>query len=92
MIKMMARELTSDGLPVVEESTFVKFVKTEYDISSPNGDPAVTERIERENPQIARILRLGMENAPNRAAAAYYETGIQIVYELLRKQSAKDKR
>lgn len=89
---MMARELTSDGLPVVEESTFVKFVKTEYDISSKNGDPSVTARIESENPQIARILRLGMENAPTNQARAYYECGMQICYELLRKQSAKNKK
>ena len=81
---------TADGLPVVNESTFIAFVKS-YPIASPENDPEVTRRIERENPQIYRLLRSGMQNAPNKEARAYYECGVQITYELLRRQSLDDK-
>jgi len=85
---MTESRLTEEGLPVVTEETFMEFLQ-KYDISSGNNEPEVTERIRRENPQIARLFRLGMENAPNKAARVYYETGVQIAYELLRLQSAK---
>lgn len=85
----MTGRKTRDGLPVVAEETFSKFVR-EYPLSSPNNNPAVTRRIRAENPQIYRILKLGMQATPNFAARAYYECGIQVVYELLRVQSAED--
>jgi len=77
---------TEDGLPIVTEQTFMKFLGI-YDISSAENDPEVTRRIEAENPQIFRILRLGMKAAPTKEARAYYECGVQIAYELLRTQS-----
>ncbi len=77
---------TKDGLPKVTEETFREFLK-KYDISSAENDPEVTHRIQEENPQIYRILNLGMQNAPSKEARAYYECGIQICYELLRKQN-----
>lgn len=79
-------ERTDDGLAVVTEKTFMEFLKN-YDISSENNDPELTLRIEKENPQIYHILQLGMKGAPNKAARSYYECGMQICYELLRRQS-----
>ena len=76
---------TSEGLPKVTEETFMELLRN-YDISSPENDPAVTRRIQEENPQIYRILKLGMQNAPTTEAKAYYECGMQICYELLRRQ------
>ncbi|MBS3074628.1 hypothetical protein J4447_04225 [Candidatus Pacearchaeota archaeon] len=78
--------VTNDGLPVVNELTFLNFVR-EYPIASGNNDPEVTKRIETENPQIHRILSLGMQEAPTHEAKSYYEMGIQIAYELLRRQA-----
>ena len=79
---------TPDGLPRVTEETFIKFLcNYEFDISSAKNDPRVTCRIQKENPQIHRILDIGMKNAPNREASVYYELGIQICYELLRIES-----
>ncbi len=86
----MLQRTTKDGLPVVTEKTFMEFLRN-YDISSAKNDPEVTRRIEQENPQIHHILRLGMQNAPTKEAQAYYECGMQIVYELLRRQSSNDK-
>lgn len=80
---------TEDGLAVVTEKTFMEFLGN-YDISSGNNDPGVTERIKSENPQIYRILNLGKQNAPTIEARAYYECGIQIAYELLRRQTASN--
>ena len=77
---------TSEGLPKVTEETFMELLRN-YDISSPENDPAVTRRIQEENPQIYRILNLGMRKAPSNEARAYYECGMQICYELLRRQS-----
>ena len=82
-------EKTEDGLAVVTEKTFMEFLRN-YDIASLNNDPAVTARIESEQPQIFRILKLGMQGAPNKEAQAYYEMGIQITYELLRRQTSSD--
>ncbi len=75
---------TLEGLPAVTEETFMEFLR-KYNIAE--NDPAVTRRIEEENPQIYRILNLGMQNAPSKEARAYYECGMQICYELLRRQS-----
>ena len=80
------KQTTKDGLVVVTEDIFMDFLRN-YDISSAKNDPELTRRIERENPQIYRILNLGMQNAPNKEAKAYYECGMQICYELLRKQT-----
>lgn len=80
---------TKDGLAVVTEKTFMEFLMN-YSIRSGNNDPAVTKRIQSENPQIYRILKSGMENAPSEKVRAYYECGIQIVYELLRKQTSSN--
>ena len=77
---------TLEGLPEVTEETFIEFLR-DYDLSSVENDPSVTQRIQRENPQIYRILNLGMQIAPSKEARAYYECGIQICYELLRRQS-----
>lgn len=82
----MAHKTTSDGLAVVTEKTFMELLE-KYDIISANNDPEVTQRIKSENPQIYRILKLGMENAPTNEARVYYECGIQLIYELLRKQT-----
>lgn len=82
----MGRNLTKDGLPIVTEDTFLQCVR-EFPISSPDNDPEVAQRIRDENPQIGRIIRLGMKSAPNREAQAYYEAGCQLTYELLRRQS-----
>ena len=76
---------TSEGLPKVTEETFMELLRNQ-DISSAEKDPAVTRRIQEENPQIYRILNLGMQNAPSNEARAYYECGMQICYELLRRQ------
>ena len=81
---------TEDGLPIISERTFMSFLG-DYNISSAHNDPAVTARLQRENPQIHRILRIGMDNAPSREARAYYECGMQIVYELLRRESKSQK-
>lgn len=81
---------TKDGLAVVSEETFFEFFK-HHGFTSYNNDPAVTERIKSENPQIYRMLKLGMESAPTKEARIYYECGIQIVYELFRKQTAINK-
>ena len=77
---------TLEGLPKVTEETFMEFLRN-YNIASAENDPAVTRRIQEENPQIYRILNLGMQNAPNKEARAYYECGMQICYELLRRQN-----
>jgi hypothetical protein len=77
---------TLDGLPKVTEETFMEFLRN-YNIAPAENDPAVTRRIQEENPQIYRILNLGMQNAPSKEARAYYECGMQICYELLRRQS-----
>ena len=77
---------TEDGLAVVSERTFLEFLQ-DYDINAENNDPVITQRIRYENPQIYRILDLGMQNAPTREAQTYYECGIQIMYELLRRQT-----
>ena len=77
---------TLEGLPKVTEETFMEFLRN-YDISSVENDPSVTRRIQKENPQIYRILSLGMQKAPSEEARAYYECGIQICYELLRRQN-----
>ena len=78
---------TPEGLPTITEETFMEFLKN-YNISSVENNPEVTHRIKHENPQIYRILKIGMENAPSREARVYYECGMQICYELLRKQSS----
>lgn len=77
---------TLEGLPKVTEETFMEFLRN-YNIASAENDPEVTRRIQEENPQIYRILNLGIQNAPTREARAYYECGMQICYELLRRQS-----
>ncbi len=79
-------ELTADYLPVVSDKTFIKVVTT-YPLNSANNDIETRKRIERENPQIDRIVRLGMEGATNHEAKKYFEMGCQITYELLRAQS-----
>lgn len=84
----MGQRTTQDGLPVVTEETFMEFLR-EYDIAT--NDPEVTRRIRTENPQISRILKIGMQQAPSREARAYFECGMQIVYELLRRQKSKDR-
>ncbi len=81
-------ERTPEGLPVVTEETFMDFLEN-YDLGSAKNDPAVTRRIEGENPEVHRILRLGIENAPSKEAKTYFECGIQICYELLRRQSGQ---
>ena len=80
----MAR--TIDGLPIVSEETFMKFMQ-EYPISSAENDPEITERIKKENPQIYRLMKIGMDNAPDNEARIYFECAFQITYELLRKQN-----
>ncbi len=80
---------TKNGLPVVSEETFMKFLG-EYDLTAVGGDPDVTARIESENPQIYRLLKLGMAAAPSKEARSYFLTGVHIAYELLRRQSAED--
>lgn len=74
------------ALPTVSEEGLMKFLMI-YNLSSGQNDPEVTERIKTENPQIYRMLKLGMEAAPTKEARAYYECGIQICYELLRRAS-----
>lgn len=86
----MAKKQTPDGLPVVDEGTLMEFLR-QYNIASPDNDPELTQRIEGENPQIYRMLRLGMEGAPTHVAMLYFEAGMQIAYDLLRIQSGKDK-
>ena len=78
--------LTQDGLPVVSEDTFLEVVTT-YPIASTSNSPEVRGRIEKENSQIARIIRLGMGNTLNKEARLYFEMGCQLTYELLRIQS-----
>ncbi len=80
---------TEDGLPVVSEDAFRRFLN-HYDLTSVDNDPEVRERISRENPQIARIIGIGKAQAPNHSARVYYEMGAQVVYELLRRQSTLD--
>lgn len=80
---------TEDGLAVVTETTFLEFLQ-DYDITSPDNDPALTERIKSENPEVYRILQLGMQGAPSKEARAYYEMGMQIAYDLLRRQTGHD--
>ena len=87
----MEHKTTTDGLAVVTEEIFEEFLRN-YKLNSPNNDPEVTKRIESENPQIYRILKIGMENAPTKEARAYYECGMQIVYELLRMQTYSNKK
>ena len=82
-------ERTKDGLFIVTEQTFMNFLQ-EYDITLPNNNPFVTERIKIENPQIYRILSIGMKEAPNNEARVYFEAGVQIAYELLRRQTLTD--
>lgn len=77
---------TLEDLPIVTEETFMELLRN-YDLASPENDPAVTLKIQKENPQIYRILNIGMKNAPSKGARSYYECGIQICYELLRRQS-----
>ena len=81
-------ERTKEGLPVVTEETLKEFLK-KYDISSPHGEPYATEIIRQQNPEIYRMLRLGVDNAPDKTSRSYLETGMQMVYELLRLESAK---
>ena len=83
-------ELTADGLPVISGETFLNVVAT-YPIASGGNDLETRKRIERENPQIDRIVKLGMEGAPNHEARMYFEMGCQITYELLRTQSIANK-
>lgn len=85
------KQRTKDGLPVVVEKTFMEFIK-KYPTASTNNDPEITRRIKSENPQIYHILLIGMEHAPHIAARAYYECGIQIIYELFRRQSIANKK
>jgi len=80
---------TIDGLPIVSEETFMKFVK-EYPFTSEKNDPEITERIKKENPQIYRLMEIGMNSAPNNEARVYFECAFQITYELLRKQNQVD--
>jgi len=80
---------TLDGLPIVSEETFMDFIR-EYPINSEKNDPEITERIKRENPQIYRLMKIGMDNAPNEEASVYFECAFQITYELLRKQNKID--
>ena len=82
--------VTKDGLAVVSEETFVEVV-TSYPIASAQSDPEIRAKIEAENPQIYRILKLGSMNAPTPAARSYYEMGIELAYELIRAESAKIK-
>lgn len=77
---------TLEGLPEVNEEIFIEFLKN-YNFASAGNDPKVTRRIKEENPQIYRILNLGMKGAPTKEARVYYECGMQICYELLRRQS-----
>ena len=44
---------TLEGLPEVSEETFMEFLRN-YNIASAENDPAVTRRIQEENPQIYR--------------------------------------
>jgi len=85
----MPPKLTEDGLPVVTEEIFMEFIRS-YPISFAENDPGVTERIKLENPQIYRILYLGMKSAPTRESRVYFECGVQIAYEMLRRQSKAD--
>ena len=85
----MGIRVTNDDLPIVTEETFLDFFG-DYDISSAENDPEVTSRIEQQNPQIYRILSIGMGNAPNSEARVYYEMGVQVCYELLRRQGIAD--
>ena len=88
----MTKRITKDGLPVVTEEILMEFLG-DYCIDHPEGnDPLVTRRIKLENPQIHRLLEIGMNQAPNKAARGYYECGMQIVYELLRRQSGEYKK
>ena len=86
---MNDQRVTKDGLPVVTDATFLEVVTT-YPIASAVGDPVVRERLETENPQIYRILKIGAKNAPDTNSRSYYIMGIEIAYELLRAQSAKN--
>ena len=79
-------KLTEDGLPIVAGDIFLKVVQ-DYPIASGTNSDEVRKRIEKENPQIARIIKLGMEGDHSREAKVYYEMGCQITYELLREQS-----
>ena len=85
-LERKVRCYTDEGLPIVSEKTFLSFL-SDYAISAAQNDPTVTARIKQENPQIHRLLRIGMENAPSREARSYYECGVQIAYELLRRES-----
>ena len=79
---------TKEGLPIVTETTLVEFLKNEP-IASTGNDPKITRRIKKENPQLYRLLQIGMEEAQTKEARVYYERGIQITYELLRLQGQK---
>lgn len=90
---------TKDGLAVVTEQTLIEFLR-KHDISSPGNDSVIRERMKRENPQIYRMLVLGLEGIDTdhhlsedvrRFAHSYYESGMQIVYELLRMQTGSRK-
>lgn len=86
----MTSDVTKEDLALVTEETFMEFLRS-YDLTSITNDPEITERIKSENPQIYRILKLGMQAAPSKEARTYYECGIQIVYELLKKQIEANK-
>ena len=83
-------ELTVGGLPVVSEETFLEVVTT-YPLVSGTNNPETRMRIEKENPQIAEVVRIGISVAPNLAAGVYFEMGCQITYELLRAQGIFNK-
>ena len=84
-------ERTEEGLPIVTEETFMEFLK-EYNLALENNNPEVTRKIEQDNPQIYRFLKLGMEGAPDKNSRIYYECGVQIVYELLKRQESNIRR
>lgn len=86
---MTMTERTKEGLAVVTKQTFTEFLK-DYNIISPNNNCFLTERIKTENPEIYRILEMGMAEAPSCEAGEHFEMGIQIVYDLLRRQTLKD--
>ncbi len=75
---------TLDGLPVVTEETLKK-VLGKYNRASAKNYMKI---IEKENPQIYLIFKLGVQQATSKRAGESLEFGILSCYELLRRQSS----
>ena len=85
-------ERTKDGLSVVTEQTAMQFLKNHRDPFPHNtlSPFFLMERIRTENPQIYRLILSCINAAPNDEAILYFKAGVQIAYELLRRQTLLD--